>query len=215
MSTPRMFIVAGPPGAGKSSIFSLQNFASQVFNADDRAAEMNAGSYRDIPLHVRRAVNQEFERFVHANIAKKQSFALETTLRSKITFEQAQLAKSQGFDVLMTYVALNSFEKHLERVKQRAFLGGHAASEATLRGIYEHSMANLPIALNPGESGIQFLRVFDNSAFQAQPSLALEAHNGRVVRIAQKFPEWLKNVLGWTDEHLMVIDRELRRPTNS
>ena len=44
MNPPEMFIVAGPPGAG-----------------NDRAAELNGGSYRAIPLHVRRTVNQEFE----------------------------------------------------------------------------------------------------------------------------------------------------------
>jgi predicted ABC-type ATPase len=89
-----MFIIAGPPGAGKSSVFSLAEFANRSFNADDRAAELNGGSYRDIPLHVRRVVNGEFEKFVRESIEAKQSFALETTLRSDITFEQAKMAKS-------------------------------------------------------------------------------------------------------------------------
>jgi predicted ABC-type ATPase len=87
-----MFIVAGPPGAGKSSVLSLNRFADRVFNADDRAAELNAGSYQDIPLSVRATVNREFEEFVHANIRSGTSFALETTLRSSITFDQAKLA---------------------------------------------------------------------------------------------------------------------------
>jgi predicted ABC-type ATPase len=101
MTQPRMVIIAGPPGAGKSSIFSLSDFADNVFNADDRAAELNAGSYQTIPLTVRAAVNREFERFVHSNIAAGTSFALETTLRGAITFEQAKLAKEEGFRVFM------------------------------------------------------------------------------------------------------------------
>jgi hypothetical protein len=32
-----MFIVAGPPGGGKSSFFALSGFAEHVFNADGRA----------------------------------------------------------------------------------------------------------------------------------------------------------------------------------
>jgi predicted ABC-type ATPase len=80
MSQPRMVIIAGPPGAGKSSILSLSDFAENVFNADDRAAELNAGSYQSIPLSVRATVNREFERFVYANITAGTSFALETTL---------------------------------------------------------------------------------------------------------------------------------------
>lgn len=56
MTRPRMVIIAGPPGAGKSSIFALSDFAENVFNADDRAAELNGGSYQSIPLSVRAAV---------------------------------------------------------------------------------------------------------------------------------------------------------------
>jgi len=61
MPVRRMFIVAGPPGAGKSSLFSLSKFAERVFNADDRAAQLNGGSYESIPLSVRTIVNREFE----------------------------------------------------------------------------------------------------------------------------------------------------------
>ena len=71
-----MFIVAGPPGAGKSRNFPLDALAGRVFNADDRAADLNRGSYRSIPLSVRAQVNREFEAFVRGNIAAQVSFAL-------------------------------------------------------------------------------------------------------------------------------------------
>ena len=58
MRSRRMFIVAGPPGGGKSSFFALSDFADRVFNADDRAAELNSGSYENIPTAVRAAVNR-------------------------------------------------------------------------------------------------------------------------------------------------------------
>jgi predicted ABC-type ATPase len=130
-----MFIVAGPPGGGKSSVFPLRRLAHRAFSADDRAAELKRGSYRSIPLHIRREVNQEFERFVRDNTIRGQSFALEITLRSRVTFEQARHAKSVGFKVLMVYVALDSFDLHFDRVRRRALLGGHAASASTLRRI--------------------------------------------------------------------------------
>jgi predicted ABC-type ATPase len=101
MGVPRLFIVAGPPGGGKSSFFALADFADHVFNADDRAAELNSGSYENIPTAIRSAVNREFEQFIRENIRAGTSFALETTLRSTITFEQAKLAGQNGFRVLM------------------------------------------------------------------------------------------------------------------
>jgi len=54
-------------------------------------------SYQHIPLSIRAIVNREFEEFVHANIRSGNSFALETTLRSSIRFDQAKLAKENGF----------------------------------------------------------------------------------------------------------------------
>jgi len=159
MHPREMFIVAGPPGGGKSTVFGLRAFAERIFNADDRAAELNGGSYRGIPLAIRSQVNREFEQFVHESIAAHHRFAIETTLRSAVTFEQAKLARAAGFYVAMTYVALESFELHLKRVTQRALLGGHAASEPTLRRIYEASLKNLSIALDPVQSGIDEVRV--------------------------------------------------------
>ena len=86
------------PAARRREVFSvsLSKFAERTFNADDRAAELNSGSYQDIPLSIRAIVNREFEEFIRANIRSGKSFALETTLRSSITFDQAMLARENG-----------------------------------------------------------------------------------------------------------------------
>jgi hypothetical protein len=46
---PQMVVVAGPPGSGKSLFFPVGSLADAAFNVDDRAAELNGGSYRKIP----------------------------------------------------------------------------------------------------------------------------------------------------------------------
>jgi len=61
---PRMIVVAGPPGSGKSSLYPLSSFGCACFNADDRTAELSGGSYIAIPATVRQIVNREFEAFV-------------------------------------------------------------------------------------------------------------------------------------------------------
>jgi predicted ABC-type ATPase len=158
---PRMIVVAGPPGSGKSSIFPLAEFGVLYFNADDRAAELNGGSYVGISKEIRETVNREFEAFVSDCISKHESFAIETTLRSAITFDQAQHAKVEGFVSEMRYLALENFAMHLERVKQRSDAGGHSASEATLRRIYDASLANLRRAFTEMDD----FWVYDNSRF--------------------------------------------------
>src|SRR5438552_602760 len=120
---PRMIVVAGPPGGGKSSAFPLAILGARFFNADDRAAALNGGSYLGIPKHIRETVNREFEAFVSACISQRKSFAIETTLRSAITFDQAQRARASGFEIEMRYLALVSFAMHLDRIKQRADAG--------------------------------------------------------------------------------------------
>lgn len=61
--SPRMFVVAGPPGSGKSTAFPVSGFGVDCFNADDTAAELTGGSYLAIPQPVRDEVNRRFQSF--------------------------------------------------------------------------------------------------------------------------------------------------------
>lgn len=132
---PKMIVVAGPPGGGKSSAFPVTSFGVAYFNADDRAATLNGNSYHGISQEIRKIVNREFEEFILDHIRHRRSFAIETTLRSQVTFQQADLARANGFRIEMRYLALDSFRSHLERIKIRSDAGGHSASETTLRRI--------------------------------------------------------------------------------
>ena len=68
-----------------------------------------------------------------------------------------------------------------------------------LRGIHASSLANLPIALKPAESGVEIVRIYDNSGPESRPNLVLEARRGKIVRLAGRVPDWLKRVFGWSD----------------
>jgi predicted ABC-type ATPase len=187
-----MFIVAGPPGGGKSKAFPVAGFGVDFFNADDRAAALNGGSYVDIPRRIRDDVNILFESFVVDHIERRASCAFETTLRSGITFDQAVLARRAGFTTEMRYVALWDFSMHLERVKMRADAGGHSAPESVLRAIYESSIRNLPRAIQE----MDLLHVYDNSGWGVTPRVLLQAENGEVVYLAEHIPDWLVGTLG-------------------
>lgn len=188
---PRMIVVAGPPGSGKSTAFPVSGFDIDFFNADDRAAELNHGSYRAIPRAVRAEVNRQFENFVAGHIESRISFAIETTLRSGITFDQASRAKEAGFRVEMYFLALESFELHLDRVQLRSDAGGHAAPASVLRAIYLSSLANLPRAIRE----IERFFAYDNSEWRSSPKLLLAAERGRIELLASGLPVWLRDAL--------------------
>lgn len=189
--SPKMIVVAGPPGSGKSSIFPVSGFGVAYFNADDRAAELNGGSYLGIPKHIRAVVNREFEAFILGCIEQRTSFAVETTLRSAVTFEQAALAKAAGFTVEMRYLALHNFAMHVERVKARADAGGHSASETTLRRIHTASLANLGRAI----AEMDDIWVYDNSPVGGPPKLILERDKGVIRFLSEEAPDWLTTAL--------------------
>jgi predicted ABC-type ATPase len=81
---PRMIVVAGPPGSGKSSLFSAGAWGVDAFNADDEAALLNGGSYQAISAQIRQTVNRQFEEFILRHISEGISFAFETTLRTPV-----------------------------------------------------------------------------------------------------------------------------------
>jgi predicted ABC-type ATPase len=203
---PRMIVVAGPPGSGKSTVFPVQSFGVDFFNADDRAAELNNGSYHAIPLEIRSRVNREFEAFVLDHIRERTSFAIETTLRSDVTFRQAAAAKAQGFRVEMFYLALDNFDRNLKRVTARSLAGGHAAPAEQLRSIHRSSLANLAKAIDVSD-GIQ---VLDNSVASATQRLLLEAQDGQITHLAEPVPEWLESSLDGTAHDVAKIRQQLR-----
>lgn len=191
MSPPKMIVVAGPPGSGKSAAFPVSGFGVDFFNADDHAAVLNQGSYVDIPTRIRQQVNRLFEGFVWDHIQRKASCAFETTLRSSITFEQTAAARSAGFNVEMSYLALETFSMHLERIGIRADKGGHSAPESVLRAIYDASMRNLPRAIREMDA----IEIYDNSEWGVAPRVLLQAESGEILYQADDLPEWLETAL--------------------
>lgn len=188
---PRMIVIAGPPGGGKSTLYPVATFGVAFFNADDRAAELNGGSYRGIPSVLRKTVSGEIEAFVRRSIEQRVSFAIETTLRSDVTFDQARVAKQAGYVVEMRYLALRDFPPHLERVKSRADAGGHSASEETLRRIYWASLMNLRRAIQE----LDVVWVYDNTDINASHPLMLETRNGEIHFLVDDPPGWLTTAL--------------------
>ncbi len=181
-----MRVVAGPPGSGKSTAFPVNELGFDAFEADERAAELNGGSFHSIPVQTRERVNREMGMFIEEHIKTGRSMVFETTLRSGITFDQAKRARLKGFSLTMTYVALSSVELHVERVAIRVDSGGHSTPISDIKDTYAASLANLRRALLEFDD----VAVYDNSGLK--PELFLVCRQGKIHFLRIDAPVWVR-----------------------
>lgn len=204
MARPRMVVIAGPPGAGKSVAFPVAEEGIDFFDADDRCAAIH-GSYQGITPEVRNEINAELRTFIADHIRDRKSFAFETTFQNPIFFEQAQQAQAAGFRVELTYMALHDVKLHIERVAARADRGGHSAPPSDIENIYENSMKNLPRALH----AVEHVEVLDNTSSNRAPEILMITCRGQVQYLHPDAPKWLEQALQNTEYDLSRLNRNI------
>ena len=182
-----MVVVAGPSGSGKSRHFPVNAFGCDGFNVDLHAAAENHGSSRSVPPEVRLRAQRSFEAFILDHIARGESFAEESTLRSGIAIEQARQARSAGFQTTMIFVTTGAADACVLRVRIRGLAGGHSAPEAEIRDIYERSMSNLVLALDVFDR----IELYDNGVWMAEPRLVARIVGRRLAARVEQLPAWV------------------------
>lgn len=201
-SPPRIHVLAGVNGAGKSSIggAAFRESGGDYFNPDEvtrsllamndflTQTEANGIAWRKGVALLKRAIEERLD------------YAFETTLGGNTIPRLLTQAALQGIEIYVWYVGLSSAALHVERVQARVARGGHDIPEEHIHRRYEHSRLNL-IELMPH---ITALRVFDNS-IDADPSagktptplLVLGIEAGRILnrRSLARTPEWAKPIV--------------------
>jgi predicted ABC-type ATPase len=159
---------------------------------------MNGGSYIGIPRSIRAIVGPICEKFIQDHIAAGKDFATETTLRTTIVLNQMKQAHEAGFDVRFRYVSVDSVSTSIDRVANRADLGGHSGSEDTVCEIRSKSLGNLPRVLDELGKTVDSLNLYDNSAFGMPPKLIASFLGREITFLAPELPAWMDEALGQT-----------------
>jgi predicted ABC-type ATPase len=193
---PTMYVVGGPSGNGKTSAFPGSRFGCDFFNADDYAAHLNSGSYVGIPKSIHAIVGPICEKFILNHIAEGKDFATETTLRSTIVFDQMKQAHDSGFVVRFAYVCVDSLDKSIDRVANRADLGGHSGSEDTVRDVRQKNLANFPRVLDELGKTVDLLDLYDNSTHKMTPKRIASFLGREVTFLAAELLAWMDEALG-------------------
>lgn len=202
MVKPKLFVLAGVNGAGKSSVGGdlLRRAGKTWFNPDDYARDLLAASGCS-PTEANAEAWQEGMRRLEIAIAGRHSHAFETTLGGNSVPAKLREAATTH-DVLMWFCGLDTPEHHIVRVRQRVTRGGHNIPEAKVRERYTASRRNL-IALLPFLAQLQ---VYDNSidAVLGQPMpnprLLLQMERGHIawprdVQGLRDMPDWAKPIM--------------------
>jgi len=200
--TPRIYVLAGTNGAGKSSIAGamLRQQGGEYFNPDEAARRIRSANPGIAQVEANAAAWQQGRRLLERAIAERLDFAFETTLGGNTIAALLEKALASGIEVRVWYVGLRSPELHIARVRARVAKGGHDIPEATIRDRYDRGRLNL-IRLVPR---LTELRVYDNSeeadphtGAAPEPMLVLHVVRGRVVGSCDltRTPEWAKPIV--------------------
>ncbi|HEY3568960.1 MAG TPA: zeta toxin family protein [Thermoanaerobaculia bacterium] len=201
---PRIFVLAGVNGAGKSSIGG-EAFRSQgidYYNPDEAAREIRESHPKLTSTEANSIAWQKGREMLERAIRERSDFIFETTLGGNTIPRLLREASKNGSEVSVWYVGLESPELHIERVAARVSRGGHPIPEETIRKRYEQSRLNL-IHLLPH---LTELRVYDNSSHAdpeagsaPHPRLLLHLKKGKIlVPTLEELPKtsaWAKPIV--------------------
>ena len=201
--SPRIYVIAGVNGAGKSSIGGAafrNSGVADYYNPDEEAREIRNAHPGLSLTDANAAAWQKGRALLERAIRERLSFAFETTLGGNTIPRLLGEAAKSGIDVLIWYVGLKSPEMHVQRVAARVRRGGHPIPEEAIRRRYEWSRLNL-IQLMPILSA---LRVYDNSepaepeaGGTPTPRLVLHLAAGRILgpENLSETPDWAKPIV--------------------
>lgn len=194
---PRLYVLAGVNGAGKSSIAgaAFRAHGADYYNPDEAARRLMAANPGLSQMQANGAAWQQGRELLERAIAERLDFAFETTLGANTIPRLLAEAAEQGIEVRVWYAGLATPELHIARVRARVVRGGHDIPEEAIRRRFEHSRLNL-IQLLPA---LAALRLYDNSA-EADPAarkaplpvLVLHMERGRIPN-----PQDLPRAPGW------------------
>ena len=199
--TPRIYVLAGTDGAGKSSIAGAMLIKEGVeyFNPDEAAELIRIANPGITLLESQSAAWDEGRRLLERAINERLDYAFETTLGGRTIPALLEKPMDAGIEVRIWYVGLTNPELHIARVHERVKRGGHDIPEVRIRQRYARSLLNL-IQLMPK---LTELRVYDNSVeadphtgVTPEPTLIVYLNRGKLLNVCElaSTPEWAKPI---------------------
>lgn len=167
-AAPRLWIVAGPNGCGKSTAYGRSEVAEfdgsvWIINPDllTKRLQIEEGLNRD---QANLAAVIRIEAWLNASIDVHQTIGVETVLSTSKYRALVLKAKERGFEVRLIYVYVASLALQLDRIRLRVAKGGHDVPPDKVEGRRERSFQQFPWFFAQADKAL----VFDNSGAELE-----------------------------------------------
>lgn len=143
MGNPRLYIIAGCNGAGKTtaSMTVLPEILNcdEFVNADEIAKGLSPFHPETVSIQAGKLMLQRIDELMDRNI----TFAIETTLATRSYKDLVLKAKALGYAVILLFFWLPSVDMAVQRVAKRVSEGGHDIPESVIHRRYWLGIQNL------------------------------------------------------------------------
>jgi predicted ABC-type ATPase len=194
LERPKLLIVAGPNGSGKTSVTSkiLKHEwieGCEYINPDNIARDM-FGDWNS-PDAVMQAVRYAAD-VREECIANRRSLIFETVLSAPDKISFVRQAKQKGYFVRLFFIGTDNPQINAARVACRVMNGGHEVPIPKIISRYYKSIANCEILVPL----VDRLYVYDNSIENVFPQLLFRAVDGKLVKQYVPLHDWASIIFG-------------------
>ncbi len=205
MPQPRLFIIAGCNGSGKTTasyaVLPGMLECSEFVNSDEFAKSLAPFHPESVYVAASRYMLMKM-RFL---LQRKADFCIETTLATRFLLKVIKEAREAGYYVTILYFWLSSPDLAVARVAARVAAGGHNIKEETIRRRYSVGLHYLFRDFMPI---CDRWMLIDNS--DAPFSIVAEAsEDGRIIREPEKFSR-IQTINAEYEKRLEEEKRELK-----
>ena len=199
---PRLIVVAGPNGTGKTSITEqlLRHewmggcvYINPDFIARDEFGDWNA------PDAVFKAATRAAE-LREQCLKNGRSLAFETVLSMPDKVEFIRRAQEAGFFVRLFFVGTDDPSINAKRVALRVMEGGHDVPISKIIARYTRSLANCSVASRLADRAY----IYDNSIEDVPARLLFRTAEGRLIRNYGSINPWAREILREIDPESTV-----------
>ena len=184
-SPPRLTVVGGPNGVGKSSFVAALQTSGYPFgrflNPDDIAQTLSGAPASRVWQAGRETLRQS-----RALIASRTTFSRESTLSSNEILRTMQTAQGAGFTVVLHFIGVSDVETSKRRVRLRVAQGGHDVPEPT----QTRRFAKIFTAASRAAQIAETAYFFDNAG-RAYRLVGL-AEQGNVIYLDRQTAPWIE-----------------------